>query len=62
MLKVTDQDGDLVEGVEAWDDGGDASVCGIRIESLQEIQDEDSEDLFSAGWECDLQFLEDRGQ
>ena len=56
--QVTDQDGDQVDGVEAWDDGGDNSVCGIRIESLQEIQDEDSEDLFSAGWECELHFLE----
>ena len=27
---VTDQRGEVVEGVEAWDDGGDPSVCGIR--------------------------------
>ena len=26
---VTDQSGEVVEGVEAWDDGGDPSVCGI---------------------------------
>ena len=27
---VTDQDGQAVEGIEAWDDGGDPSVCGLR--------------------------------
>ena len=31
---VTDQTGEVVEGVEAWDDGGDQSVCGIRFLSL----------------------------
>ena len=55
---VLDGNGDVVDGVEAWDDGGDASVCGIRIESLEEAQDEDSEDLYSVGWECELHFLE----
>ena len=29
--EVTDQTGEVVEGVEAWDDGGDLSVCGIRF-------------------------------
>ena len=29
--KVTDQTGQMGEGVEAWDDGGDPSVCGIRF-------------------------------
>ena len=28
---VTDQTGQVVEGVAAWDDGGDPSVCGIRF-------------------------------
>ena len=28
--RVTDQTGHQVEGIEAWDDGGDDSVCGIR--------------------------------
>ena len=55
---VLDGNGDVADGVEAWDDGGDSSVCGIRIESLQESQDEDSEDLYSVGWECELHFLD----
>ena len=29
--QVTDQTGQVVDGVEAWDDGGDPSVCGIRF-------------------------------
>ena len=27
---VMDQTGQQDEGIEAWDDGGDDSVCGIR--------------------------------
>ena len=56
--QVLDVNGDVVDGVDAWDDGGDSSVCGIRIESLQESQNEDSEDLYSVGWECELHFME----
>ena len=29
--EVTDQTGQQVQGIEAWDDGGDPSVCGIRF-------------------------------
>ena len=33
---MTDGSGLAVEGVSAWDDGGDPSVCGIRIQEMED--------------------------
>ena len=33
---MTDSSGLAVEGVSAWDDGGDPSVCGIRIQEMED--------------------------
>ena len=57
--QVVDETGAAVAGVEPWDDGGDASVCGILIQSMEEIHGE-SQDPDSLAWEVRLQF-EDGG-
>jgi len=54
---VVDEEGNAVDGVEPWDDGGDSSVCGIRIASMQDIHDEE-DDLNSHEWEIALTFTE----
>ena len=43
---MTDSSGAEVDGVTAWDDGGDPSVCGIRIQEM--------EDRCSAGLQLQL--------
>ena len=53
--QVVDETGAAVAGVEPWDDGGDASVCGILIQSMEEIHGE-SQDLDSLSWEVRHQF------
>ena len=47
--QVVDGDGALVDDVDVWDDGGDSSVCGIRIQEMKDIHDEEN-DLHSAPW------------
>ena len=52
-----DETGVAVDGVESWDDGGDSSVCGILIQSMEEHHGE-SPDLESLAWEIRLHFEE----
>ena len=54
---VYDKSGNEVVGVKAWDDGGDPSVCGIRIESMEDVHGED-DDLNSVSWSILLEFEE----
>ena len=54
--EVTDQTGQVVEGVEAWDDGGDPSVCGIRILEMQDYHGEEEGELNSEPWKITLSF------
>ena len=54
---VHDKDGAPVAGIEPWDDGGDPSVCGIRIEAMEDKHDESS-DINSNPWEIALYFAE----
>ena len=53
--QVVDETGAAVDGVEPWDDGGDASVCGILIQSMEDHHGE-SPDLDSLAWEIRIQF------
>ena len=53
--QVTDQAGQLVQGVQAWDEGGDSSVCGIKILEMEE-QDGEEEDLDSEAWKILMTF------
>ena len=55
--QVVDETGAAVDGVEPWDDGGDSSVCGILIQSMEEHHGE-SPDLESLAWEIRLHFEE----
>ena len=52
---VLDDSSKVVDGVEAWDDGGDPSVCGLKILSMEDIHDE-STDVAAAGWFVDMEF------
>ena len=54
---VYDKSGMEVDGVEAWDDGGDPSVCGIRIESMEAVHGEE-DDPSSVSWTILLEFSE----
>ena len=56
---MVDETGAAVDGVEPWDDGGDSSICGILIQSMEEHHGE-SPDLESLAWEIRLHF-EDGG-
>ena len=40
---VFDDSSNVVDGIEAWDDGGDASVCGLKILSMEDIHDESAD-------------------
>ena len=53
--RVMDQTGHLVHGVQAWDDGGDGSVCGIKILEMQDYHGEE-EDLNSEAWKILMTF------
>ena len=52
---VFDDSSNVVDGIEAWDDGGDASVCGLKILSMEDIHDE-SADLEARGWSVNMGF------
>ena len=52
---VTDQTGQVVEGIEAWDDGGDGSVCGIRILEMEDHHGQE-DDLNAEAWKILLTF------
>ena len=54
---VYDGAGNVADGVEVWDDGGDRSVCGVRILSMDSSHSESS-DLNSQAWEIRMQFAE----
>ena len=46
----------MVEGVVAWDDGGDPSVCGIKIHSMGPEHQELVTDNNQFGWTVELRF------
>merc|ERR1711892_23536 len=52
---VFDNTDHVVTGIEAWDDGGDASVCGLKILAMEDIHDE-SPDLEANGWRINMEF------
>ena len=49
--------GEVAEGVEAWNDGGQANVCGIKILSMDNVHDEGDE-LNSNAWTIKMRFAE----
>ena len=53
--QVTDQTGHLVQGVQAWDNGGDGSVCGIKILEMEDYHGEE-EELDSEAWRVLMTF------
>jgi len=52
---VLDDASQVVDGVEAWDDAGDASVCGLKILSMEDVHDE-SADVAALGWLVNMEF------
>ena len=46
---VYDDNNEVVDGIKAWDDSGGASVCGLKIISMEESHDE-SVDPAASGW------------
>jgi len=52
---VYDDTDEVVDGIEAWNDGGDPSVCGLKILAMEDIHDEDP-DLLKSGWTINLAF------
>ena len=46
---VFDETGKAVDWAEAWDDGGDSAVCGLRI-LKQTSEHEDAEEEGGPGW------------
>ena len=52
---VYDENGTAVDGIEAWDDSGDPTVCGIKILAMDSVHDEDS-DVTKDGWVITLRF------
>ena len=56
--QVVDDTGEVVDGVEAWDDGGDPTVCGIKIHAMQPEHQEEADpgNGGTLGWRVELRF------
>merc|ERR1711936_691800 len=52
---VYDNTDQAVDGIEFWNDGGDASTCGIKILEMADFHDE-SDNLLYDGWRINLSF------